>query len=929
VDEGLFDLGEETMTISETREERRVAGAPTYDPAALETGWQRRWQEQGLFRAREEAGKPKFYCLDFFPYPSGFSLSVGHCRNYVPTDVVSRYRRMRGDSVLHPMGWDAFGEPAEQFAISQGVHPRITTDRNAAEYRRQLDLIGKSIDWSREIDSSRPEYYHWTQWIFLLLYQRGLAYRSTNWQWWCPTCQTTLSNHEVRDGVCWRGHTGVTKRQIPAWYFKITDYAEPLLAGLSEIDWPESIKAMQENWIGRSEGAEIVFPATAGPLTVYTTRPDTAFGVTFLAIAPEHELVDRLTTTDQREALRAYVEQAKAMGEVDRLSAKREKTGVFTGSNATNALTGETVPIWVADYVLPTYGTGVVMGVPAHDTRDFAFARKYGLPIKVVIAPPGWDGHDLPDAYVGPGEMVRSGALTGAFTPGDWHHLAPAERRDLANAWQLDETELDGRVAAATTDGIAAAIDLVERQGVGARKVQYRMRDWLISRQHYWGAPIPIVHCPVHGAVQVPESELPVELPPMTDFAPDGSGRSPLARVRDWVETTCPVCGGPAERETDTMGGFACSSWYFFRFTSPDYAAGPFDPERLRYWSPTDLYVGGAEHAVMHLLYARFWTQVLHDAGLVPFAEPFPRLRSQGQLLVRTPHRRSTDPNAVEEWVPITPEEAAALPADQVEYRAARMSKSRRNVITPDEMVARYGADSLRLYELFMAPFDQDVEWSDEGINGARRFLGRVWELVARSVAEAKGQRFAAVDAPLARLRHRTVKRVTEDLERLRFNTLVATLMEFGNELGERYRTDRWQTSTFQEAIETFVLLLAPAAPFLAEGLWQLTGGFGRAVATSPFAGEPSAAFGPAGSVHQQSWPTWDEALTREDVATIVVQVNGKLRDRIELPADADEATVRAAALGRPKVQEHVANPASARFVYVPGKLLNVVTKSG
>jgi leucyl-tRNA synthetase len=912
--------------VRETQPRDKVEPA-AYEPQSLEPGWQRRWQEQGLYRAHEAAAKAKFYCLDFFPYPSGYSLSVGHCRNYVPTDVVSRFHRMRGESVLHPMGWDAFGEPAEQFAIAQGVHPRITTDRNAAEYRRQLDLIGKSIDWSREIDSSRPEYYRWTQWIFLKLFERGLAYPSTNWQWWCPTCQTTLSNSEVHEGVCWRGHSGVTKKQIPAWYFKITEYAEQLLAGLDEIDWPEPIKAMQANWIGRSEGAEIRFDSPAGPLTVFTTRPDTVFGVTFLAIAPENPAVPQLTTPEKLASVRSYVESAKATSEIDRQSAEREKTGVFTGSYATNPLNGERVPVWIADYVLPGYGTGVVMGVPAHDTRDFRFARRYSLPIKVVIAPPGWAGQPLSDAYVGPGAMVESGPLTGTFTPGDWKKLSPAERQQTAAAWGVEPDLLTRQVGEATSNGIAATIDLVEQRGVGKRTVQYRMRDWLISRQHYWGAPIPIVHCPTHGAVAVPEDQLPVELPPMTDFEPDGSGRSPLARVPEWVNTTCPICGGPAARETDTMGGFACSSWYFLRFASPDFDQGPWDPARLAYWLPTDLYVGGAEHAVMHLLYARFWTRALHDAGLLPFAEPFPRLRNQGQLLVRTPHRRSRDPNATEEWIPITPEEAATLPADQIEFRAARMSKSRRNVITPDEMVARYGADSLRLYELFMAPFDQDVEWSDEGINGARRFLGRVWDLVTRTYEEAAGERFTAVDESLLRLRHRTVQRVTEDLERMRFNTMVATLMEFANALGERYREGTWRTATFQDAIEAFVLLLAPAAPFIAEGLWQATGGLGRARSGSPLAGEPETPFGPAGSVHQQTWPTWNEALTREDQVTIVVQVNGKLRDKLELPATASEAEVRAAALARPKVQEYVVEPAKARFVYVPGRLLNIVAR--
>ncbi|HVG97478.1 MAG TPA: leucine--tRNA ligase [Chloroflexota bacterium] len=923
--------------------EQPASGVPAYDRdliRALESGWQRRWQEQGLYRGREVGGMPKYYCLDFFPYPSGDGLSVGHFKNYVPTDTLSRYLRMRGHNVLHPMGWDAFGEPTEQFAINTGISPRAATDRNKANYKRQFDLVGISFDWDREIDSSLPEYYRWTQWFFQLLYRKGLAYRDTQWQWWCPTCQTTLSNQEAQDGVCWRGHGGLTKKQIPAWYFRITAYADQLLDGLRDIEWPEPIKLMQTNWIGRSEGTEIRFTTapreeagagagegTAGQaLPVFTTRPDTVFGVTFMVVAPEHPLVDSLVTADRRDEVAAYVERAKGTSEIDRLSTEREKTGVFTGSYAVNPLNGERVQLWVADYVLGSYGTGVVMGVPGHDTRDFAFARKYGIPVKVVIAPPRWrDGQALPDAYVGPGEMVNSGRFDGAFTAGDWKKLTPLERQEVARVWGLDVAATDARVAATTADGIAAVSDWVEQEGLGRRTVNYRMRDWLISRQRYWGAPIPIVYCPQHGEQPVPESDLPVVLPEMTDFAPDGSGHSPLARATEWVQTTCPVCGGPAERETDTMGGFACSSWYFLRFTSPEYAAGPFDPERMRYWMPVDQYVGGAEHAVLHLLYARFWTRVMYDAGLVPFQEPFQRLRNQGMLVVPTPHRRASQESATEEWVPVTPQEAERLPPDEITMRATKMSKSLRNVITPDETVARFGADALRLYELFMAPFDQEVAWDENGINGTYRFLGRVWELVLRTREEAAGERYDGADEALTRLRHKTVERVTNDLERFRFNTMIAALMEFANALGERYREGRWKSAAFQESVETLVRLLAPAAPFAAEGLWQATGGFGRAAPLPLVAGPPEAPFAPPGSVHAQQWPTWDPALTRDAVVTVVVQVNGRVRDRLELPVEATEEDVRREALSRPRIRELVADPDGAKYIYVKGRLLNIV----
>jgi leucyl-tRNA synthetase len=811
---------------------------PAYSPAAIERKWQERWEQQGLYRAQQGEDKPKFYCLDFFPYPSGEGLHVGHCRNYVPTDVLSRVKRMQGFNVLHPMGWDAFGEPAEQFASSQNTHPRVITDRSTANFRCQMTMIGTSYDWEREIDSSRPEFYRWTQWFFILLYKRGLAYRDTNWQWWCPTCQTTLSSHEAVGGVCWRGHSGITRREIPAWYFKITQYAEELLSGLDELDWPERIKAMQRNWIGRSEGCEIVFQSESGQsIPVFTTRPDTLFGATFFALAPEHPLVMEVTQDEHRARVETYIAHAMRLSEVDRMVESRPKTGVFTGRYVINPLSGERLPIWVADYVLPSYGKAAVMGVPAHDERDFEFARRYELPVKAVIKPveegEGWSG----EVYTGHGEMINSGPYDGLPS-------------------QVGSERIASRLSA---------------QGAGGESVQYRMRGWLISRQRYWGTPIPIIYCRECGEMPVPEEQLPVSLPPMDDFLPDGSGRSPLARLENFVETTCPGCGGPAQRETDTMGGFACSSWYFLRFTSPHYHAGPFEPEAMRYWMPVDLYVGGAEHAVLHLLYARFWTRVLADAGLVPFREPFTRLLTQGDLLG---------------------------PDGQ------RMSKSRGNTIPPDGMVKDYGADALRVYELFMAPFDQTASWSTTGINGARRFVERIWNLYRQTYFQSLGSK--GDDDDLRRQMHRTIRQVSERIEGFRFNTMVSALMEFVNALVERQKEGSWRTRTYHQSLETLMVLLAPVTPHLTEELWQLTGH--------------------TGSIHRQPWPAWDAELAREETVALPVQVDGKVRQVIELPQEADKEEVEAKAFADPKVAQHLQERVVIRSIYIPGKILNLVT---
>jgi leucyl-tRNA synthetase len=814
-----------------------------YDFEKLEAKWRPYWREIDLYRTGTDEQKPKHYVLDFFPYPSGDGLSVGHCRNYVPTCVAARYKRKRAYNVLHPMGWDAFGLPAENYAIDHGIHPRITTQRHNANYRRQMELVECSYDWSREFSSTDPEYYRWTQWFFLLLFERGLAYRATGSQWWCPVDKTILANEQVINGRCWRCGSLVTKKDLQQWYFKITGYADRLLEGLERIDWPEPIKVMQRNWIGRSEGAEVEFgiEGSAGQtakVTTFTTRPDTLFGVTFLALAPEHPLVAKITTVERLGQVREYVEQARRATEVERLATDKEKSGVFSGAHARHPLTGQAIPIWVADYVLMGYGSGAVMGVPAHDTRDFAFAQKYGLDIVEVVSPDG-EPHGSAECFTEPGIMINSGAYSGMSSQ---------------------------------AGGAKVTADLMAR-GLGREQVTYKMRDWLISRQRYWGAPIPIIHCPDCGPVPVPKEELPVRLPDMEEFAPADDGRSPLARNEAWLHTTCPECGGPATRETDTMDGFACSSWYFLRFASPHYQDGPFDPAAVRYWLPVDTYVGGAEHAVMHLLYARFWTKVMFDAGLIAFDEPFSRLRNQGVLHA----------------------------AD-----GQRMSKSKGNVVTPDEVVAEHGADALRTYILFIGPFDGDVIWDDANIKGVDRFLERYWKL-AWSMAEFDDKEAgeAEVEDEFERQRHRLVHEVTADFERYKFNTAVAALMKYLNTLVEQ-QDGAIGARLWRRALETFTNLLSPIAPFITEEIWQ-------------------GALGHSRSVHEESWPNYDETMIAADTVSIMIQVNGRLRDRIEAPADIDEAELERLVLAREKVRHHLNGKTVRKTIVVPGRLVNVV----
>jgi leucyl-tRNA synthetase len=817
-----------------------------YDPQVIEPKWQKHWAETQIYRTPTDSHLKTFYCLEFFPYPSGDGLSVGHGRNYVPTDVISRYHRMRGFAVLHPMGWDAFGLPAENDAIKKRVHPRETTTRYAANYRRQMTLIGCSYDWEREINSSTPEYYRWTQWIFLLLYRRGLAYRALGQQWWCPDCKTVLADEQIESGgTCWRCHGRVHKRDLEQWYFRITAYADELLADLETLDWPEHILAMQRHWIGRSEGVsfEMEVDGADAQFSVFTTRPDTVCGMTFAVLAPEHPLVACITTPEQSAQVTIYCEEAARRSELDRLQAGRD--GVFTGAYATNPVNGARVPIYVADYVLMSYGGGAIMAVPAHDERDFDFAVRHDIPIAGVIAPPDWGGEPLTAAYTGAGQMVNSGP---------WDGLRSEEAQQRIAVW-------------------------MEEQEVGERAVQYRMRDWLISRQRYWGAPIPIVYCEECGTVPVPEGELPILLPQIEEWLPGEDGRSPLANVPEFVRATCPQCGGPALRETDTMDGFACSSWYFLRFVSPKYGEGPFDPQALAQWGAPDLYVGGAEHAVMHLLYARFWTKVLADAGVIEFREPFPVLRSQGVMHAQDP--------------------------DTGEVR--RMSKSAGNVVTPDSVAATHGADALRIYLLFMAPFENNTVWEEAGIVGAERFLQRFWRLANAVVStpEYIEANHASAVTRLQSMVHRTVQRVTTDIEAFKFNTAVAALMECLNEMTNHYQRAGGVTAELTQAVRTLNLLLAPFAPYVAEEVWQGLG-------------EPY-------SVHQQPWPKWDEAQISAETITLVIQVNGKVRDRIHAPADIDDQAARKLALNSEAVQRHLDGREPERVVVVQGKLVNVV----
>jgi len=862
-----------------------------YNFREIEQKWQARWREADLYHTGMDASKPKYYGLEFFPYPSGAGLSVGHFKNYAPTDAFLRLKAMQGYNVLHPMGWDAFGQPAENEAIKRQRNPGPMVQEFADTYKRQMNLIGMAYDWDREINSSDPAYYKWTQWIFLLLYKRGLAYRKNAPVNWCPKDKTVLANEEVVNGRCWRCDTPVEKKAMPQWYLKITAYAERLLNDLDTLDWSEGIKQQQRNWIGRSEGAEVHFQAGAETISVFTTRPDTLWGATFMVLAPEHPLVATLTTPEQREAVNAYIARAGRETEMDRQAEGREKTGVFTGAYATNPVNGQSVPIWIADYVLMGYGTGAIMAVPAHDQRDFDFARKFSLPIVPV--------------YQEPGQEVSAEAMTAAIT----------DKGVLVNSGAFNGL-------AYSKDTVRQVSEWLETEGLGKPVVTYRFRDWLLSRQRYWGVPIPIIHCPHCGDVPVPDDQLPVVLPPVENYQPTGTGEGPLASIAKFVETNCPKCGEPARRETDTMAGFACSSWYFLRFADPHNDKEPFSREAVDYWLPVDTYVGGAEHAVMHLLYARFWNKVLFDAGMLGFDEPFTRLRNQGMMLAYTPGRKpSADDEGdgegdekIEDWKAVKPDDLSRFDPSEITYRWAKMSKSAGNVVTPDEAAEKFGADSLRVYEMFVAPFEETVQWSEEGIRGSSKFLARVYRLVAQwgegwtSPAPPELGAGGASERNLRRKTHQTLLRVADDLENFRFNTAVAGMMEWVNSCYDVANAlpSGHRSAALDEAIEYLVLAIAPFAPHLADELW--TEGMGQ-----------------TGFLYRHPWPQADPEVAKNDEITLVVQVNGKVRDKLTAPADADQATLQQMALASPKVTEILNGSAPRKVIVVPGKLVNIV----
>lgn len=811
---------------------------PAYDFKTIERKWQERWEKDRAFYVAEDSGKPKFMCVNMYPYPSG-DLHQGHVRNYTYGDLLTRYKRMRGFNVMSPMGWDSFGLPAENAAIETGIHPSVHAVERIARMTEQIRRLGAVYDWDREVAAHSPDYYRWTQWLFLRFFEKGLAYKAKAPVNWCPNDQTVLANEQVvGDGVCERCGTPVEKRDLEQWFLKITDYAQRLLDDLVQVtEWPERVRVMQENWIGRSEGAEFDMQIAGHPgekITVYTTRPDTSFGMTFVVLAPEHPLVAELIAGGEQEAeAQVYIETARRESEIQRLAAERDKTGVFIGAHATNPVNGREVPIFIADYVLMGYGTGAIMAVPGEDQRDWEFAERYGLDIIRTVQPPdGWEGQ----AYTGDGPSINSGFLDGLY-------MEEAKR---------------------------AIIEWFEEQDIGRGTVRYRLRDWLISRQRYWGCPIPIVSCDTCGLVAVPEEQLPVLLPDIDDYTP--KGRSPLAAVPDFVDTTCPNCEGPARRETDTMDTFVDSSWYFLRYTDARNTEVPFDPAKANYWMPLDQYIGGIEHAVLHLMYARFFTKVLHDLGMVEVQEPFARLFTQGMITLG----------------------------------GAKMSKSKRNVVDPVPLFDSHGADSLRLYHLFMGPPTDDAEWSDRGVDGTFRFLERVWRLGTGEFGTVTERAETEADVEMLRTAHRTIKKVTEDIDRFAFNTAVAALMSYVNSLYAYVQTaEGGRTATFAAAFGYLLLLLSPMAPHLAHELWE------RQDHTEP--------------LYAQPWPAWDPDLVAEETVTMVVQVNGKVRDRLEVPADIGEEAAREAALASEKIARWTEGEEVRTVIARPPKLVNIV----
>ena len=829
-----------------------------YNHQEIEQKWQKYWDENKTFHVEIDSSKPKYYALDMFPYPSGAGLHVGHAENYTISDIVSRYKRMKGFNVLHPMGWDAFGLPAERYAERTGMHPAEVTKQNTAIFRDQLKKMGLSYDWDREINTTDPSYYKWTQYIFKVLFDRGLAYEEITPVNWCPKLGTVLANEEVKDGKYVETGDEVIRKPIRQWKLKITAYAERLLNDIDKLDWPEGIKTMQREWIGKSTGADITFKVADknAEFTVYTTRPDTLFGATYCVLAPEHALVKEITTLEQKEIVDAYVAQAAAKSAQDRMADVKEKTGAFTGAYAINPLNGKKIPIYIADYVLGDYGYGAIMAVPAHDQRDYDFAKKFDLPIIQVI-----EGGDISkEAWEGDGVLINSDFLNGL-------HVADSKKK---------------------------MIEYAEANGFGKGTVNYKLRDWLFARQRYWGEPFPLIHCEDGTIKSLPEKDLPVLLPELAQFKPTEDGEPPLARCTDWVNTIDEETGKPAKRETNTMPQWAGSSWYFLRYCDPHNEDALIGKDADSYWMPVDLYVGGVEHAVLHLLYARFWQKVLFDAGLVSTDEPFKKLVNQGMVLAysyRDENGKYYYPTDVErrgnDWF--------VKGSDiKVKTQVEKMSKSRYNVVNPDDVARDYGADSMRLYLMFMGPIEAEKPWTTEGVNGINRFLKRVWTMMETKVADTGS-------VALEKLMHKTIKGVSEDMERLTFNTAIAKLMEFTNAV---YKSDEPMS---KETAEKFVLLLAPMAPHISEELWEK--------------------LGHEGGISMVSWPTFDESMTQSDTMDIVVQVLGKKRAILTVPVNAEKEEVLKLAKQNSSVQNFIAGKEIVKEIYVPKKLVNLVVK--
>ncbi len=818
-----------------------------YNPKKVEERWQRHWAEHKTFKVMEDASKPKYYCLEMFPYPSG-RIHMGHVRNYSIGDVISRYKRMRGFNVLHPMGWDAFGLPAENAAIKHGIHPSQWTLENIAFMRdKQLKRMGLSYDWDREVTTCLQDYYRWNQWFFIKMYEKGLAYKKLSYVNWCPSCATVLANEQVENGLCWRCSSVVTHKELEQWFFKITEYADELLSYCDKLTgWPERVLTMQRNWIGKSIGVEVDFTVEGSgeKLPIFTTRPDTLFGVTFMSVAPEHPVVESLIKgKPQANDVRAFCQRVMGEDKALRTDEKQEKEGVFTGVYAINPLNNEKIPVWVGNFVLMEYGTGAIMSVPAHDQRDFEFAKKYDIPVRVVIQNPekSLAADTMKEAYIKDGIMVNSGPFDGI----------------------------------STVQGKEKVADYVEQRKIGKRTVNWRLRDWGISRQRYWGTPIPIIYCDACGTVPVPENDLPVALP--MDVELTGKGFSPLVESKSFRETSCPKCRSAARRETDTMDTFVDSSWYFLRYCSPRFGKAPFDKKAASYWMSVDQYIGGIEHAVLHLLYARFFTKVIRDLGLFDGDEPFINLLTQGMVI----------------------------------KDGAKMSKSKGNVVDPDFILTKYGADTARLFSLFAAPPERDLDWSDQGVEGAYRFLHRVWAIVCKHSEDVKDMKPAGAEArgdKLYRKTHLTIKKVTEDIEReFHFNTAIAALMEMVNEMYDYTSSGESDKKlpVLKSAVETLVLLISPFAPHFAEELWEALGN-NMSIANAP-------------------WPQYDpEAIAASEV-TVVVQVNGKVRSKLMLPAGLSDTEIEAAALADPKVKEHTNGKPPKKVIVVQGKLVNVV----